>query len=249
MRNLKILLADDEYTIREGFKRLFDWEKHGCSLVGEAADGREALEKIEALRPDIVIIDISMPVMTGLEVIRHARRRSLKTTFVIVSGYDDFSYCQEALRLRVEAYLLKPVNFDELHEIVDSLKIKLSEMDMDRDTPAMDTDKKLIRDITEYLNLHLDEEISLKILGEVFYLTPNYISRVFRDEMGVNYLAYLTYLRIEKARSLLLTTDMGIAEISAAAGFHDYRTFTKLFKRHEGVPPSQFRKYMNDVGG
>ena len=247
MRSLKVLIADDEYTIREGFKRLFDWERHGCSLIGEAENGKDALEKIKALSPDIVIMDISMPVMTGLEVIRQVRQRFPRIAFVIVSGYDDFSYCQEALRLRVEAYLLKPVNFDELQEIVDNLKIKLGEMDMLQGAPATDKDRKLIRDMTDYLNQHLDEEISLKILGDVFYLTPNYISRIFRDELGVNYLAYLTHLRIERARNLLLTTDMAIADVSEAAGFHDYRTFTKVFKRYEGVPPTQFRKYMKDT--
>lgn len=247
MRNLKVLLADDEYTIREGFKRLFDWEKHGCQVVGEAADGREALDRIAALRPDIVIMDISMPVLSGLEVIRQVRRRVPGTAFVIVSGYDDFAYCQEALRLRVEAYLLKPVNFDELHELIDSLKIKLNQNIL-RDAPAGNADRKLIRDMTDYLNRHLDEEISLKLLGEVFFLTPNYISRVFRSELGVNYLAYLTHLRIERAKSLLLTTDRGIAEIAEAAGFNDYRTFTKVFKRFESVPPSQYRKVMADAG-
>ncbi|RKM62170.1 response regulator [Butyrivibrio sp. CB08] len=244
MRSLKVLLADDEHTIREGFKTLFDWEKHGCTLVGEARDGKETLEKIESLSPDIVIIDISMPVFTGLEVIGQCRKRGLKTAFVIVSGYDDFSYCQEALKLHVEAYLLKPVNFAELDELVDRLKIKLSEKEILKDQVSSDTDKKLIHDMTTFLNEHLHEEISLKILGEAFYLTPNYISRVFRTELGVNYLSYLTHLRMEKAKQLLLNTEMGIAEISEAVGFNDYRTFTKVFKRYENVPPTQFRKYM-----
>ena len=248
MRNLRVLIADDECTIREGFKRLFNWEEHGCSLVGEAENGREALEKIAALAPDIVIMDISMPVMSGLEVIRQARQSASHTAVVIVSGYDDFSYCQEALRLRVEAYLLKPVDFEELREIVDSLKIKLGEMDLLQDAPTADKDRKLIQEMTDYLNRHLDEEISLRLLGEVFYLTPNYISRIFRNELGVNYLSYLTHLRIEKARELLLKTDRGIAEVSEAVGFHDYRTFTKVFKRYEGVPPTQFRKFMKDAG-
>ena len=246
MRNLKVLLADDEYTIREGFKQLFDWEKHGCSLVGEARDGKEALEKINTLKPDIVIIDISMPVVNGLEVIRTARKNAGHTAFVIVSGYDDFSYCQEALRLKVEAYLLKPVNFEELNQIIDSLKIKLGEMDMLEDPAAAGKEGKLIRDMTDYLIEHLDQEISLKILGEEFLLSPNYISRLFRDELGVNYLAYLTHLRIERAKRFLLNTDMGIAEISEAVGFKDYRTFTKVFKHYESVPPTQFRKYLKE---
>lgn len=244
MRNLTVLLADDEQTIREGFKNLFNWEKHGCSLLGEARDGREALEKIEALDPDIVLIDISMPVMSGLEVIARAKKLGLKTEFVIVSGYDDFSFCQEALRLHVEAYLLKPVNFDELDELVEKLKIKLGEKKVYADSDKSHTERVIIRDMTEYLNKHLSEEISLKILGDVFHLTPNYISRVFRDELGVNYLTYLTHLRLEKAKDLLASSGLSISDISGSVGFNDYRTFTKVFKRYESIPPTQYRKYM-----
>ena len=73
MKKLRVLLVDDEIMIREGFKRLFDWEAHDCEVVGEAADGMEALAKIDSLNPDIAIMDINIPIMNGLKVIQMAR--------------------------------------------------------------------------------------------------------------------------------------------------------------------------------
>ena len=101
MKKLKVLLVDDEIMIREGFKKLFDWNAHDCEVIGEAADGMEALTRIDTLHPDIVIMDINIPVINGLKVIAQARLKYPDTAFVIVSGYDDFSYCREALRLHI----------------------------------------------------------------------------------------------------------------------------------------------------
>ena len=110
MKKLRVLLVDDEIMIREGFKRLFDWEEHDCEVVGEAADGMEALNRIEMLVPDLVIMDINIPVVNGLKVIQMSRIKYPDMAFIIVSGYDDFSYCREALRLKITDYILKPVN-------------------------------------------------------------------------------------------------------------------------------------------
>lgn len=125
MKKLRVLLVDDEIMIREGFKRLFDWEGHDCQVVGEAANGREALSQIDTLTPDIVIMDINIPIMNGLKVIQLARMKHPETAFVIVSGYDDFASCREALRLQITDYILKPVNYDEFGACIDNLKIAL----------------------------------------------------------------------------------------------------------------------------
>ena len=127
MKKLRVLLVDDEIIIREGFKRLFDWDAHECEVVGEAADGMEALAQIDSLRPDIVIMDINIPIMNGLKVISLSRIKHPDIAFVIVSGYDDFAYCREALRLQITDYILKPVNYEELGICIDNLKISLFE--------------------------------------------------------------------------------------------------------------------------
>lgn len=245
MKKLRVLLADDEIMIREGFKRLFDWEAHGCEVVGEAADGMEALSQIELLGPDIVIMDINMPIMNGLKVIQLARIKRPETAFIIVSGYDDFSYCREALRLQITDYILKPVNYEEFGACIDSLKISLFERHVTQ--KPTETETRPITAITRYIQEHLAEELSLSVLGDRFHMNPQYISQLFKAEIGVNFLAYLTNIRMENAKKLLLSSSASIAEVAERSGYWDYRVFTKAFKKNEGVTPSQYRRDFLDI--
>ena len=240
MKKLQVVLVDDEIMIREGFKRLFDWAAHDCEVVGEAADGMEALAQIDHLQPDIVIMDINIPIINGLKVIQTSRMRYPDMAFIIVSGYDDFSYCREALRMRITDYILKPVNYEEFGSCIDRLKIALYEK---RKTEEQDAqEERTITGIIRYLQEHLDKEISLNILADEFHLSSQYISQLFKSEIGVNFLAYLTSIRMERAKKLLLTTSLSIGEISEKCGYADYRVFTKAFKKEEGSTPSQYRR-------
>ena len=240
MKRLQVVLVDDEIMIREGFKRLFDWASHDCEVIGEAADGMEALAQIDHLQPDIVIMDINIPIINGLKVIQTSRMRYPDMAFIIVSGYDDFSYCREALRMRITDYILKPVNYEEFGSCIDRLKIALYEK---RKTEEQDAqEERTITGIIRYLQEHLDKEISLNILADEFHLSSQYISQLFKSEIGVNFLAYLTSIRMERAKKLLLATSLSIGEISEKCGYADYRVFTKAFKKEEGSTPSQYRR-------
>ena len=242
MKKLRVLLVDDEVMIREGFKQLFDWQAHDCEVVGEAGDGMEALTQIDTLRPDIVIMDINIPIMNGLKVIQLSRIKHPNTAFVIVSGYDDFSYCREALRLQITDYILKPVNYEEFGTCIDNLKIYLFERRVSSAAEPEKQEERAITGITRYLQEHLAEEISLSVLAEQFHLNPQYISQLFKSEIGVNFLVYLTNIRMEKAKKLLLSTALSIAEVAEQSGYGDYRVFTKVFKKSEGITPSQYRR-------
>lgn len=242
MKKLSVLLVDDEIMIREGFKRLFDWEAHGCEVVGEAADGMEALGQIDILRPDIVIMDINIPIMSGLKVIQLSRMKHPQIAFVIVSGYDDFSYCQQALRLQITDYILKPVNYEEFGTCIDNLKISLYQQRVAAQEDTQEQEERTIIGITRYLQEHLAEEVSLSVLAEQFHLNAQYISQLFKNEIGVGFLAYLTNIRMEKAKKLLLSTSLSVGEVAEQAGYGDYRVFTKVFKKMEGITPSQYRR-------
>ena len=241
MKKLRVLLVDDEIMIREGFKKLFDWEAHGCEVVGEAADGMEALAQMDALDPDIAIMHINIPIMNGLKVIQLSRIKHPETAFVIVSGYDDFSYCREALRLQITDYILKPVDYEEFGTCIDNLKIALFQRQWEKETVDLQ-EGRTIHSITRYLQEHMAEDVSLTVLAEQFHLSGQYISQLFKNEIGVNFLAYLTNIRMEKAKKLLLSTSMSIGEISEQLGYGDYRVFTKVFKKSEGITPSQYRR-------
>ena len=240
MRKLRVLLVDDEIMIREGFKKLFDWETHGCTVAGEAADGMEALAKIDSLNPDIVIMDINIPIMNGLKVIKMSRIKHPDTAFIIVSGYDDFSYCREALRLKITDYILKPVNYEEFGSCIDNLKISMYMENVSQEPEEQE--ERVINGITRFMQEHLAEEISLSALSEEFHMNPQYISQLFKNEIGVGFLAYLTSIRMEKAKKLLLSTSLSIGEVAEQSGYGDYRVFTKVFKKSEGITPSQYRR-------
>lgn len=236
----KVLIVDDEVTILEGFHKLFDWDSYNCEIVGDAMDGVSAVHMAEELRPDLIIMDINIPMMNGIETMKAIRAHHEDIQFIIVSGYDDFKYCQEALRLNVLDYILKPVDFEEfgdiiqraLEKIVEKKKVWSDSVDCSR----------TISQILSWLNAHIQEEISLSRLSQEFHMNSNYISQLFKNEMGVNYHTYLTQIRINKAKRYLKETDLPISEIANLTGFKDYRVFTKVFKTTTGLQPSQYRR-------
>ena len=108
------VLADDEYSVLEGVKTAIDWESLGIRIAALASNGHEALDAIIKYKPDLAIIDIRMPDLTGIQVIERCRNAGISTDFIILSGYDDFSDAKEAMRYGAKAYLLKPLNSTEL---------------------------------------------------------------------------------------------------------------------------------------
>ena len=121
----RVLLVDDEEDIRVGISRKMDWAGLGFSLVGEAENGQDALELAEQLRPDVVLTDIKMPFMDGLELCRILTQRLPAAKFVVFSGFDDFEYAKQAIRMNVSEYILKPINAPELSEVLRKLRDQL----------------------------------------------------------------------------------------------------------------------------
>ena len=121
----QILIADDESIIREGIKCLFDWESLGFTICGEAVNGEQAYQEILRLRPDVVLLDIRMPGLSGIDVIREVRSAGYEGNIIILSGYSDFKYAQEAIRYGVHSYLTKPVDEDELQSALLAIRGQL----------------------------------------------------------------------------------------------------------------------------
>lgn len=241
MNNCRVLLADDEATILEGYKLLFDWRSYHCEIVGTAMDGVEAVEKACELKPDLVIMDINLPRLNGLEAIKaiqETARAGHPIYMIVVTGYDEFSYCQEALRLQVSDFLLKPIDFEVFGEVIQRIAGKIMG-NPDRQVMLSDSLKKIV----DYVNDNLEkEDMRLTILAQNMGMNPNYISQLFKKELGCGYHTYLNQARIEKAKKYLKQTNEPITIIANLVGFSDYRVFSKIFKGLEGVTPSQFRK-------
>ena len=123
----KVILVDDEEEVREAIRRRINWEEIGFTVVGTAENGEDALELAESLEPDVVMTDIQMPFMDGLTMLRKFKEKVPDVKSVIFSGYDDFEYAKEAIRLEAEEYILKPVDADELREIFKRIKVRLDD--------------------------------------------------------------------------------------------------------------------------
>ena len=131
---MKVFLVEDEYIVREGIKNNIDWEKNGYDFCGEASDGELALPMISEKRPDIVITDIRMPFMDGIELSRMIKEEYPEIKIIILSGHEEFEYAKAAIQIGVEEYLLKPINGDELLQVVNRVAQKIKEENESRET-------------------------------------------------------------------------------------------------------------------
>ena len=122
---LKVLIVDDEEIVRAGLSNIIDWNKNGCTIIGEASNGDEALDKLQSLKPSLVLLDINMPGMTGIDILKEVytnpQKYPSKPSFLILSGYSDFEYAQKAINFGAKGYIVKPVDEDVLEEKVASI--------------------------------------------------------------------------------------------------------------------------------
>jgi len=124
---IKVLLVDDEKLERVLIRKGYDWEANGFEIIGEASSGEEALEFFSIKEPDIILTDINMPYMDGLELTEKIREHAYKCRVVIVTGYRDFEYARRAIKLGVKDFILKPVNISDIAKIVENLKEELDQ--------------------------------------------------------------------------------------------------------------------------
>lgn len=127
LEQYRLILVDDEENLRRGIIHRIDWEKHGFAVVGEAENGCNGLELAEQTRPDVVISDIKMPFMDGLEMSRQILKQQPNVKVILLSGFDDFEYAQEAMTLGISEYILKPISADELEAVLDKLHARITE--------------------------------------------------------------------------------------------------------------------------
>ena len=404
----QVLIVDDEEIVCRGLARFVKWEKYGFQVAGTAASGEEALSILGKKPIDLIFMDIRMPQMTGLELLKLVKEQYPQTKCVILSGYSDFSYAQEAIRNGASDYLTKPVVLKDIETLLERLSSEFthqqkeslihtnrmealllsavkgyshidphrydlpnlkqwyglsmllknksfSQMEIDEKkqqmrsqissvipsaiflddelsslfallpwesdtsfdsltalleqlcfglkewscgasslkygfgelqegweesrkaqlfhqtkptdsiilysnikqnlactpTPALDIsrevpdekniNKDVIQEIQNFICCHYAENISLNSLAEQFYLHPNYLSRLFKEKTGHNFVEYLTEIRMEKVKELLRSSNKKIIEICDMTGYDNPRYFSKVFKQYTGMTPREYR--------
>lgn len=231
-----VVIVEDEFRIRQGLGQLINQLKLGCSVIGEAENGYEGLKMIQSLEPDIVITDIQMPKMDGLAMIEEAKRMGANCIFVILSGYAEFDYARRGIQLGVEEYLLKPATISD----VKALLQKLAGSEEDKKETVNEDYSKVVADMVRTIEANYGMKLGLDTFAEKYRLTPEYISNLFAKETGMPFSNYLKQVRMEKAKELILETDMKIYEVACRVGYPDQKYFSKVFKEYTGTSAKQF---------
>lgn len=241
----KVFLVEDEAIIRGGLKQLIEGVIGGYQVVGEAENGKTALEALKTIRPDLLITDIRMNEMNGLEMIKRLRAQYPDLYILILSGYADFEYAKQAIKYGISDYLLKPIDRVELMQALDSYKRKAAPKS-EPDAAAAETEetsqgRQLIRRVKELIADRLDQEISLQTVAEQVHLNHQYLSVLFKNETGQHFSDYVTQCRMNKAKQLLRDTNLKIYEVAALSGYVSAKHFMAVFKDAAGVTPTQYR--------
>ena len=237
-----IMIVEDEYLVRQGIASLVDYEQFGMQVIAQAENGIEAWQKFQENPADILLTDINMPQMNGLELSKLVRDQAPKCHIVFLTGYDDFDYARTAIKLGADDYLLKPFSKDDVEEMLAKVQTKL---DKERKKAQIQNlvDQGQRSELEEAIHERLaDSELSLKNLAFQLGFSPSYLSVLIKKELGLPFQDYLIQERMKKAKLLLLTTDLKIYEIAEQVGFEDMNYFSQRFKQVVGLTPRQFKK-------
>ncbi len=241
---LKVLIVEDEEMIRKGIVLTVDWAALDCVVVGEATNGVQGLEAARRLEPSLIVTDLKMPQMDGIEMLTALRAEGCTAYVIILTAYDNFAYAQSALRLGAVDYLLKPFHDGDLENAV--TRIQQRRRPAAEATPigaARKGDKsKYVLEAMDYISKHYNEpDISVGTVAQSLNISEGYLSHTFKKETDYTLLNYLTRYRIHKAMELLKDCRVKVYEVAEQVGYRDIAYFSATFKKYAGISPSEYQ--------
>lgn len=238
---VKLLIADDEDMIRNGIAKYIKLHTDRFENIYLAQNGQEALELIYRYKPDIMLLDVQMPLMDGIEVMREAKRAGALPCTIILSGYDEFRYAQQAVRFGARDYLLKPSRSSDILQKINEIADELFGKEVQE--PIVEKGKNGFVDLAKaYVEEHYFENLALGNVAEKIGITPSYLSSLFSQQMGVTFVDYLNEVRIDHACTYLKQNYLKTYEIAYKVGFRDEKYFSKVFRKVKGMSPSEYKK-------
>lgn len=259
-----LLIAEDEHMLRNGLASL-DWAAQGITLLPAAKNGLQAVEIAGGHAVDILLTDIRMPGLSGMEVAEFVRNQYPAAEIIFLSGYEEFEYAKKAISLRANNYILKPAMPQDVLKAVGAARDKIlqhraedenkRQMRMELQNlsrvasaaqPSDNTDgiptEEDVTQVVQYIRKHYQEPLNLAALAEEFHFNPVYLSRLIKKKSGHTFTELLTSTRMYHAARLLRETVLKNGEICTRIGMGDERYFGQVFLRTYGVSPQQYRK-------
>jgi two-component system, response regulator YesN len=247
-----VVLVDDDVIVIEFLKKVIPWHDYGFQLTANFQDSIDAYAYMVENPFDVLITDIGMPKLNGIELIEKLKKSKINSYNVILSCHDEFTFAQQAIKLEAYDYILKESM--EESNIIDLLERLKNKIDQDRYTSnqhlkvnqflEMTTRNDDVIKAQKYVQSHLSEKISLTEVAQHLHLNSSYFSRMYKKETGEGFVEYVTKVKMAKALDLLDHSTMSVEQIAFELGFDSKSYFLKTFKRFYGVSPKSF-KYEN----
>ena len=250
---LKVLIAEDEEIIRRGMMMTIDWLGMGCTVVGAASNGEEGVRLIHELKPDVVLADIRMPLMDGLQMIAEAAQ-GVDFHSVLLTSYAEFEYAQQAITLHCDGYLLKPLEEEQLRTLLEHIRTKVKEEKQLRRIDALGAStlplaqeikapyEPLVEETLRRIRESGGEHLSIEDIADELMVSASYLSRRFKVVTGTTFLDALNRHRLQPALEAMKHGHVSFAEVADEVGFTDYKHFCSVFKRYLGITPSEYRR-------
>ncbi len=253
----KILIVEDEELIRKGLAYTFNWINYDCVVIGEARNGKEGYELINEKKPDIVITDIKMPLLDGLEMLGSFEKRDFET--IVISGYAEFDYAKKAIEYDVSEFMLKPLDHNELGNVIQKITKKICDkkmintisenikdfseivlLDLELYFHNSNYESWMIPKVMEYISKNYSRKANINEIADELRVSATYLSKKFKNETKHTFNAFLNKYRIQKAIKLINEDNMKIYEIAELVGFTEYKYFSKVFKKYLKHSPTEF---------
>lgn len=247
---LKVLVVEDEPLARQGIILTINWAETDCVVVGEAANGEEGLEAVRRYNPGLIITDVRMPKMDGIEMVRRLREQGNDAYVIILTAHSDFAYAQSAVKLGAVDYLLKPFRDGDLEQAV----ARVQRLDRDRRVataapglpdPRSDgsAKSKYVMSALDYIAAHYnDPEIGVSGVAAALQISESHLSHVFKKETAYTVAGYITSYRMHMAMQQLHDCRAKVYEVAENVGYRDIAYFSSAFKRAVGMSPSEYQK-------
>ncbi|WP_046174556.1 response regulator transcription factor [Domibacillus indicus] len=237
----RILLVDDEKWVRTALKWTINKLGLPVQVVQECGNGLEALNWIGHNEADLVLTDIRMPVMDGLSFVKELGTFKEAQDVVVISVHDEFQFVQQALRSGVTDYLLKPIEEEDLRASLEKW-LKKQAPGSSSNLKEKEAVPSTIEQVLDYIRKTPLSEVTLHSAAQAIHVNSSYLSQLFKQQLNKKFIDYLTELRIEEGKHLLLHTTLRMSEIAEHIGYADVAYFSNNFKKITGCTPSEFRR-------
>lgn len=245
----KLLIVDDEAVEREAIQYFISRSNLSFASVTEAVNGVQAIDLARKLMPEIILMDIKMPGKTGLEAAQEIRMFNRDCKIIFLTAFNEFEYAQKAIKIKAEDFIIKPAYSETLLKVLaqvtddldNSRGINIHQSVSEGNDTASGPSAIIIERICKYIDQNYNKNIKLDELCDMVGFSKYYLSRIFKQYKNMNLVDYITLRRIEKTKELLKNPQISIKEISALVGYNEPNYLTLVFKKWEGISPTEYR--------